>query len=265
MENKQLFDEKEYGEFVHSKLFDLLMDFHRICEKNNLRYSLYAGTMLGAIRHKGFIPWDDDIDLLMPRQDFEKLKSIIDKELEGTVYYFNHTADRVAEINYIKEQTLFKNKAVLSLGLDIYIVDNLPDDMGQRKKFLFKIKMMQGMMKKGKINWKRYNFKGKMLVFGTKLLGAGKSLKSICDKYDILSQKYNNIQTKECFVSNDSYDWMNYHYPREMFENYITVPFETGEAKILADYDFMLKTDYGDYMQLPPEEDRHFFHTGIEE
>lgn len=258
-------NEKEYGTFVHSALFKLLMLYHDVCKKEDIRYSLYAGSMLGAVRHKGFIPWDDDIDIIMPRKEYLRLEKVIGKYLENTEYYFNHKGDRVAEINYKDGTLTFGGKKVSGMGLDIYIIDNLPDNAKERKRFLFKLKMYQGMMKKGKINWKRYNFKGKLLVFGTRLLGAGRSLERIGDDYDALSQKYNGIATKQCFVSNDSYDWMKFCYDQEAFSEYITVPFESGEACILKNYDYFLKMEYGDYMKLPPEEERHFFHTWKED
>ena len=70
---------------------DILVEFHKICEINNLRYSLSCGTLLGAIRHKGFIPWDDDIDVMMPRDDYEKLMNIYSSNYKNSKYsIINH-------------------------------------------------------------------------------------------------------------------------------------------------------------------------------
>ena len=67
---------------------DILIEFDKICKKNNLRYVLVGGTLIGAIRHKGFIPWDDDIDVSMPRKDYNKFIKIQEKELNHNKYYF---------------------------------------------------------------------------------------------------------------------------------------------------------------------------------
>ena len=67
---------------------EILKEFDRITRKNNLRYMLVGGTLIGSIRHKGFIPWDDDIDIGMPRKDYEKFKKILNKQLDKKKYYF---------------------------------------------------------------------------------------------------------------------------------------------------------------------------------
>lgn len=73
---------------LHNVLLDIMIEFDRVCKINNLNYSISFGTMLGAIRHKGFIPWDDDVDIMMPRKDYEKLKKIA-KDQFGSTFFFN--------------------------------------------------------------------------------------------------------------------------------------------------------------------------------
>ena len=77
-------------EDVHKKMLEILTEFDRVCKKHNLRYVLDSGTLLGAIRHKGFIPWDDDVDVAMLREDYDKFCAIANDEL-GEKYYFENT------------------------------------------------------------------------------------------------------------------------------------------------------------------------------
>lgn len=255
---KQLFEE-----FIHSKLLNALEYFHNICTKEGIKYSLYGGTLIGAVRHKGFIPWDDDIDVAMTRAEYEKLKNVIDK-YQSDEFLFNYKGDRVPELNY-RNAVEYGTMTYNGLGVDIYIIDNLPDNNFLRKCLILRMKILQGMMKKGKLNyWKTYSFKGKILVIATKILGAGISLNRLCEIYEKLSQKYNKKETKNKFVSNDLYAVFAKPFDKNDFDEYIAVPFEDKKFFIFKKFDPILRTQYGDYMQLPPEKDRHFYHVSEE-
>ena len=85
-------------EEVHKKMLELLIEFDRVCKQNNIRYVLDSGTLLGAIRHKGFIPWDDDIDVAMLREDYDKFCAIANQELGEKYYFENEVTHEVAEV-----------------------------------------------------------------------------------------------------------------------------------------------------------------------
>ena len=116
---------------------DLLKSFADVCEKNNLRYFMDGGTLLGAVRHKGFIPWDDDADVIMPREDYNRLSEIADREFQ-TPYFFQTT---------LKEKGFFRTHAQLrnsdttgfieadankninkGIFIDIFVLDGLADN-----------------------------------------------------------------------------------------------------------------------------------------
>ncbi|MDE7158348.1 MAG: LicD family protein, partial [Clostridiales bacterium] len=128
---------------VHEALFGLLCEFDRVCREHNLKYSLSYGTLLGAVRHKGFIPWDDDIDVNMPRPDYEKFVELANSGVlgehfciskdrgKGTYYCFTKLMDKrfpLRSPNHIEVPYLF---------LDVFPVDGVPEDETERNK-LFK-------------------------------------------------------------------------------------------------------------------------------
>lgn len=257
-------EQETYEQYVHRKLLQALKFFHGVCEKENIKYSLYAGTLIGAIRHKGFIPWDDDVDVLMHRAEFDKLCAVIgkyiDNEDENCQYFFQHSGDRVPEVNFRKPLT-YGGKELGYQGVDIYLIDNMPDSAAARAWFVFRLKIMQGEMKKGNIKWEKYTTRQKLLVRATRMMGAGRSLKRICKNYERYSQKYNAKETSCKLVSNDNYAIVGHPYPKKLFETYHMTPFEDTELMVFDCYDEILRVQYGDYMQLPPESERHFIHA----
>lgn len=122
---------------LQKSLYGILVDFADTCKKNNLYYSLCGGTALGAIRHQGFIPWDDDIDVFMTRESYNKLLQIFEKEL-GTKYYL-HSPEITPELGMPIVQLMKKNTAFKSCStpnckesgiyIDICILENAPNNM----------------------------------------------------------------------------------------------------------------------------------------
>lgn len=256
---KLTFDER-YRSFAHSKLLELLKFVDNICREENIPYSLAGGTLLGAVRHNGFIPWDDDADVVMTRENFDKFRSVCDKYLDGSEFtMFNH--DRVDGVAYKHAQD-FDGIPVDGgyLCCDIFTLDNVPDDDRAFRKQVFGLKKLQGMMKRGKIDWKKYNLKGKILVLGTLVLGMFTSKKRMLKKYTELSVKYNNIVTKRKFISNDVYSMFDIPYDNEILTDTVYHDFETEKFPIFAHYDKMLTLMYGDYMTPPPVEQQKFMH-----
>lgn len=259
-----IFDERSdddlYREFAHSKLLKLLKFVDNICREENIPYSLAGGTLLGAVRHNGFIPWDDDADVVMTRENFNKFRSVCDKYLANSEFtMFNH--DRVDGIAYKQAQDF--NGALVDGGYlccDIFTLDNVPDDDRAFKKQVFGLKKLQGMMKRGKTDWKKYDLKGKILVFGTLVLGMFTSKKRMLKKYTELSVKYNNIATKRKFISNDVYSMFDIPYDNEILADTVYHDFETEKFPIFSHYDKMLTLMYGDYMTPPPVEQQKFMH-----
>lgn len=237
-----------------------------ICKKNSLKFSLDSGTLIGAIRHKGYIPWDDDIDITMLRKDYNRLIEIL-KKLNGRykVLTFETSNDYYYPFAKIVDtQTLLvENKNIsiphLGINIDVFPQDTLPDDEEECRAFQEKVrksrdKIMFAVMKtnfKELFSHPRFVFKS---VFYT-LVGWRHELR----KLDSLVQMYADYKTKwvEQIVSTSS---MYRKGPRHFFDEYIEAEFEGKYYPVIKEYDAYLRNIYGDYMQLPPEEKRVTHH-----
>lgn len=130
---------------MQSMLCDLMQEIHKICEENNLIYNLFGGSMLGAVRHQDIIPWDDDIDITMPRPDYEKLKLIINEKYQDRFDLYDYPMEnyiypfmKLCKKNTVLYEDTLKSKySKLGLYVDIFPIDGIPETDGAqiRKRF----------------------------------------------------------------------------------------------------------------------------------
>lgn len=244
---------------------EILQKFHELCEKHNLHYSLAYGTLLGAVRHGGMIPWDDDIDLTMPRQDYEALCKLFPtndcKERYQFVCNKNHPEIRTKIGYFIDYSTVTETAGCMpeyhGIHIDIYPLDVMPNDPKERKKLLRKreiyqrlilLKDLHPQVMKGMQKWSRY---------AVQLLLAPISAKKLYEKLHKLSGKWNAMPEAEkkevcCLVESGKALTFSYDSTKE----YALYPYDGCEYLAFKDYDAPLKAWYGEYMQLPPESDR---------
>ena len=246
---------------IHKKELEILEVFDKLCKKLNLRYSLSSGTLLGAVRHKGFIPWDDDIDVAMPREDYEILiKQANDNLPEG--YFLEHFTTEKNCHNYfakikdsnttwIEDCTGIFPSTNQGMYVDIFPIDRFTDPK-KLKKLSKKTKFYNRL----RTFYFPHNIKGSFIKKCVSLLlfcplARIMGLNRINRKHDKLlkSQGCGNYTTADT-IKNDKI--MDYN----VFEEYTTIEFEGEQFKCIKDYDTYLKFAYGDYMVIPPEKDR---------
>ena len=249
---------------------ELLKEFINICKKDNLKYYLMGGTLLGAVRHNGFIPWDDDIDLFMPRPDYDKLINMINnnvlvtkkqtdfvsKELNNYYVPFLKMINKNIIINMNNKELLDKY-----LWIDIFPMDGMPNEENKCRRF----------MNKSFIRSHLYVVK---LTRFTDIMRESRSIKAgiikIISKIPMIlvngnflikkhikeSKKYDFDNSK--YVSN--FIWQSekkQYYKKELFNGEIEIQFEDIKAKAFNGYEQYLRQNYSDYMKLPPEGKRY--------
>lgn len=266
-ENDVLFSSKEFRRIL-LETFRFTIDF---LNSHNLRWFVGGGTCIGAIRHKGIIPWDDDIDLLMPRNDYNKLLSLRSK-MEGSGYELaswntNNTTIPFAKV-IDRNTTLLETKYhpfVSGVFIDIFPMDlsnktyeEILTEMKTYDKYIHKYISAMGMFSiKDVFNLAitcKYHFlKESIESFFTRHRKNYylKKLQSLDKQHNCKDGNY-FVWFSACYV----YSYEKEILKREWFDDYIIMPFEELNVRVPIGYDSYLKHVYGDYMQLPPVEKR---------
>ena len=239
--------------------YEILEVVANICEKNGITYCLQGGTLLGAIRHNGFITWDDDIDITMPRKDFEKFIRVCAKELPKDYFLQSYKTDKNSYKPYAKvrkngtlfiETTDYIIPGHQGIFIDIFPLDNTSSESGKnvfiKNKILCNVNNIMmikaGLHKRSAIKMIIAKalpmfFLQRLQQFLMKLAGNEKDLylASMGGTLDIVKQTF----------------------PKNTYFPPVKHKFEKGEFYIPFDSDYYLKRVYGDYMTLPPKEKRH--------
>lgn len=248
---------------------EMLKYIDKVCQENNIDYFLIGGSLLGAIRHNGFIPWDDDIDIGLTKENFDKLYNLLSKNNNTRYQFFDHSLQEDYYYPFAKlidtwtclNENQFKNISNYGIYIDIFTYFNMPVEEELRMKHYKKLKNLQRKifyysMKNPFQSGFIKNILKAPFVLEAKLEGIDKILK----KYNKLLQKYNNVE-KKYLISN----WPVYK-PSCEIQQYDMVKkvcyhkFENIEALIPKEYDKFLKKVFGNYMELPPKEKRVSHH-----
>ena len=246
--------------------YDLIKKFDTICKENDIKYFLGYGTLLGAVRHKGFIPWDDDIDVWMMREDYDKFCSVIKKLEDKSISYLSAQTEDKSYYAYGKfcdarTKLIFPNSEnIPGLGVfvDVFPLDNVPENKSKTKKFFRKQELLfqERIASITKKHVKRKGFIKNLLAFILHVASRFMNVFKIVRKIDKNAKKYNGISTPVCACN----VMVPKVFKKEYFESSIDCAFEDSMLPIPVGADEVLKIQYGDYMKLPPEEQRVYKH-----
>ena len=250
---------------VEQEILDVI---HRICTDHDLRYSLAYGTLIGAVRHGGFIPWDDDIDLVMPREDYEKLLAIWDEvapagyilqNIRTNADYTNtFTKIRKDHTTFLQDDAERDKKYHKGIFVDIFPGDRVAPGKVTRA--------IQYIASAINLLYTRGYPSGSTGVIGLTekvLLALPASIRpSVRKKTEKFIRKWND-QNELLWYFPSTIIAAKRYYGADLFENLGAIQYCGKQYRCVADPDSFLRVDYGDYMQLPPEEDRVWKHHPI--
>ena len=251
---------------------NMCKDIHDVCEKHNIGYSVAFGSLIGAIRHSGFIPWDDDMDIVMLREDYERFEKVFDEELGDKYYLMSPLRDSAYLGNVIKVEkkgTTFINKhsekmkCPQGIFIDIFVYDKIPENEAMFKKQKKKARLCAMLVFLYCSPWAEVGMKG--------ITGA--VAKAICfiAHYILHLIPHGNVylykkMLQYCMMSNESESdkyiiYQDGYADRTIIAEkdivpYKCVDFDGLELNIPNNYDKVLRSYYGDYMELPPVDKR---------
>ncbi|STO53772.1 LicD family protein [Canicola haemoglobinophilus] len=239
---------------------NILEYFHNICEEHNIKYSLGGGTLIGAIRHQGFIPWDDDIDVYMLWSEYQKFVSVWNKfnhdyyQLSPIETFDGDVAGEMAKI-YDMRTYLAERHRSSHIFIDIFVLDYVPSDLDLLYKSMKKHRRLK--LRFSSLKKRFYRAKDNSLM--KKIFGklAQFFYQKMQTNLSWLRENYNekNSENIGLFLS-DYGGWQKSYMPKEYFSKFEKVKFEDKYFYVTKNYHEHLTDYYGNYMQLPPENER---------
>ena len=247
--------------------YNILVQAVNFFNEHEIEYCLCAGTVLGAVRHNGFIPWDDDIDIYLPREDYDRFKEIVGKEGANCINNYLSVkipGDESYPFPYIKifdnriivKDGMMRDKFAMSVGIDVFPMDHYPDSEKEHRRYFRNQRLLRLIL--GSQNIKLLSPKfylARILGFlPYHLMGGYRKITVLMDTYAKKSnQKNKDSRHYGCGTWPES--------EREYFETDMIFPFEmhvfeNAQYYIPGGYDAYLKNLYGDYMTPPPEDKR---------
>lgn len=258
-------DEK-MKKIVRSIQLEMLDEINRICREENINYSLAYGTLLGAVRHKGYIPWDDDVDIMMTRDDYDKFLDV-SNEINSKFFLQTYNTDHNYHNLYAKlvaNDTIYtskNNEKNMHNGvfIDIFPIDylsknELVNNVIKNINYFLLITIYENYKRNNKI---RVNISKKILLRIISKIPCWKILMFL----EKLNKLISNKDSLRVCNYDDIYQSSQYAFSSSYFKLYINLEFEGKQYKSISEYDNYLRFNYGNYLKLPPEDDRKSPHS----
>ena len=244
---------------------DILKEVHAYCETHHIRYSIAYGTLIGALRHKGFIPWDDDVDIVMPRPDFERFCQEFNSEHVRLIYYGNDKTALAAFARVVEcEKTDYQTERPWTsqqsgVWIDIFPLDGVINQEEYSRRYE-KMRLLSWFVYK----FRRQNhhivpsdsFWSKTKTVIAKIIGFNGWLPSVMLKRIIRIMTRYEYDTCTHYSQMSCLDDGPIVFDKDGFKDTVSVDFEDTKLYAMTGYDKVLRQVYGDYMQLPPEDKR---------
>lgn len=259
----------EKQDIIKEKSFQLLCELDNICKKNSIHYYIYAGTLLGAVRHKGFIPWDDDIDVVMFRNEYNRFIHVCETQLDPqrfflqTIYSDPLTSNPWAKLHDVNTAFISgvrRAGTAEGINIDIFPIDHAPNNklaQSLRGKLIDKLNFIY--QYRFQVHSHHASLKMRIFQFLIGLIPPWNE-QSYKVRYDAFIQKYNHINCQYVvYLSNRKYK--RKLIPSQWLSECALLPFEGKYFPAPKEWDKVLASLYGkNYMQLPPEKDRVTVH-----
>jgi lipopolysaccharide cholinephosphotransferase len=263
---------------IHMLSYEMLKEVNRICTKYDLEVFLDSGTLLGAVRHQDFIPWDDDIDVIVKRENYHRFVSALKRELDPRYEFVNYRdynglffdfVPRIelkdSQLREITDEDKAYNNKQNKICIDIFILDDIPNNGFLYRLHLLSHKILYGlaMGHRYELDYSKYSFCQKLSVKFLSGIGKHISLQRIFRWHERWSARHHAPKYSRYMVSNHTLMAIDFVFQKEWYSSSVRLPIRDTEFLCPGGWDAILTLFYGDYMTPPPLEERVPQHASI--